>query len=71
MVGAFKRTIGLLIDESRYWLAEKLKEGDVADEKFRHRIVRGISVMNLTLDAMALKDLGANMNFFRERLVLM
>jgi len=71
VVGVFKATVGLLIDEGRDWLAEKLKEGDVTDEKFRDRIVREINAMNLKLDAIAWKDLGASMNFFKEGLALM
>lgn len=71
MVGVFKATIGLLMDEGRDWLAEKLKEGDVTDEKFRDWIVREINAMNLKLDAIAWKDLGASMNFFKEGLTLM
>lgn len=68
MVGVFKATIGLLMDEGRDWLAQKLKEGDVTD-KFRDWIVRGINAM--LMDAIAWKDLGASMNFFKEGLALM
>ena len=35
----FKATIGLLINKARDTVAEKLKEGDVTDEKFRSLIV--------------------------------
>ena len=71
MVGVFKATIGLLIDKGRDWLAEKLREGDVTDEEIRDFIVREINAMNLKLDAIARKDLGASMNFFTEGLTLM
>lgn len=71
MVGVFKATIGLLIDKGRDWLAEKLREGDVTDETFRDLIVREINAMNLKLDAIARKDLGASMNFLTEGLALM
>lgn len=71
VVGVLKATFGLLMDESRDWLAQKLKEGDVTDEKFRDCIVREINAMNLKLDAIAWKDLGASMNFFKEGLALM
>lgn len=70
-VGAFKATVGALMDETRDWLAQKLKEGDVTDEKLRDLIVREIDAMNLKLDAIAWKDLGASMNFFKEGLALM
>lgn len=34
VVGVLRATIGLLMDEGRDWLAQKLKEGDVTDENF-------------------------------------
>lgn len=71
VVGVLRATIGLLMDEGRDWLAQKLKEGDVTDEKFRDWIVREINAMNLKLDAIAWKDLGASMNFFKEGLALL
>lgn len=70
MVGVFKATLGF-VDKSRDLLAEELKEGDVTDEKLRNWIVREIDAMNLKLDAIAWKDLGASMDFFKEGLVLM
>ena len=47
----FKATIGLLINKARLdTAAEKLKEGDVTDEKFRSFIVREIDQINSKLD---------------------
>ena len=42
----FKTTIGLLINKARDKAVEKLKEGDVTDEKFRSVIVREIDKIN-------------------------
>ena len=39
----FKATIGLLVNKGRDMAAEKLKEGDVTDQKFRGLIVREIN----------------------------
>lgn len=71
LYGVFKATIGLLISKCRDVLAEKLKEGDVTDEKFRDWIVREIDAINSKLDSIAWKDLGASINFFKEGIVLM
>lgn len=70
MVGMFKATLGLLVDKSRDLLAEELKGGDVADEKLRNWIVREIDAMDLKLDAIAWKDLGASVDFFKEGILL-
>ena len=71
VLSVFKVTIGFLIDKCRDCLAEKFKEGDVTDEKVRDWVIREINAMNLKLDAIARKDLGASMNFFTEGLALM
>ena len=47
VLSVFKVTVGLLIDKGRDCLAEKLKEGDVTDEKFRDWVIREINAMNL------------------------
>ena len=67
----FKATIGFLISKGRDLLAEKLKDGDVTDEKFRDWIVREIDAVNSKLDSIAWKDLGASINYFKEGIVLM
>ena len=38
----FKATIGLIVDKGRDVAAQRLKEGDVADQKFRSLIVRDL-----------------------------
>lgn len=49
----FKVTFGLLIDETRDSTAEKLKEGDVTNGKFRSLIVRQIEQIDSKLDTLA------------------
>ncbi|XP_078371671.1 uncharacterized protein LOC144655320 [Oculina patagonica] len=67
----FKATIGLLINKARDTAAEKLKEGDVTDEKFRSLIVREIDQINSKLDGLARKDLLSSINIFKEGIAIL
>ncbi len=67
----FKATIGLLINKARDTAAEKLKEGDVTDEKFRRLIVREIDQINSKLDGLARKDLLSSVNTFKEGIAIL
>ena len=60
----FKATIGLIVDKGRDVAAEKMKEGDVADQKFRSLIVRDLKEIENKLDALSQKDLKAAVDFF-------
>ena len=60
----FKATIGLIVDKGRDVAAERLKEGDVADQKFRSLIVRDLKEIHYKLDALSQKDLNAAVDFF-------
>ena len=60
----FKATIGLIVDKGRDVAAEMMKEGDVADQKFRSLIVRDLKEIHHKLDALSQKDLGAAVDFF-------
>ena len=60
----FKATVGLIVDKGRDVAAEKLKEGDVADQKFRSLIVRDLKEIHYKLDALSQKDLNAAIDFF-------
>ena len=60
----FKATIGLIVDKGRDVAAERMKEGDVADQKFRSLIVRDLKEIHYKLDALSQKDLNAAMDFF-------
>ena len=62
----FKATIGLLMNKARDKAAEKLKDGDVTDQKFRGLIVREIDDIKKKLDGLSRKDLLASMSFFKE-----
>ena len=62
----FKLAIGLLVDKGRDKAAEKLKDGDVTDQKFRGLIVREIDDIKSKLDGLSRKDLVASINFFEE-----
>ena len=62
----FKLTIGLLVDKGRDKAAEKLKDGDVTDQKFRGLIVREIDDIKSKLDGLSRKDLVASISFFEE-----
>ena len=52
-----KTVVGLLIDKARDRAAEKLKEGDVTDNKIRQLIQREIEDIKSKLDALSRKDL--------------
>lgn len=60
----FKATIGLIVDKGRDVAAEKMKEGDVADQKFRSLIVRDLKEIHYKLNALSQKDLKAAVDFF-------
>ena len=67
----FKATIGLLVNKGRDKAAEKLKGGDVTDQKFRGLIVREIDDIKSKLDGLSRKDLGASISSFKEGIVLL
>ena len=60
----FKVTIGLIVDKGRDVAAERMKEGDVTDQKFRSLIVRDLKEIHGKLDALSQKDLNAAIDFF-------
>ena len=62
----FKVTIGLLVNKGRDKAAERLKDGDVTDQRFRGLIVREIDDIKSKLDGLSMKDLVASISFFEE-----
>ena len=64
ITSVFKVTIGLAATKARNVLAERLKEGDVADQKFRDLIVSDIKDIKSKLDALSRKDVGAAVDYF-------
>ena len=64
ILAVFKATIGLIVDKGRDVAAERMKEGDVTDQKFRSLIVRDLKEIHNKLDALSQKDLKAAVDFF-------
>ncbi|PFX11416.1 Brain tumor protein, partial [Stylophora pistillata] len=64
-------TIGLLVRKGRNELAEKLKDGDVTDQKFHSLIVREIYDIKSKLDALSRKDFETSISFFEEGMALL
>ena len=64
ILAVFKATIGLIVDEGRDVAAERMKEGDVTDQKFRSLVVRDLKEIHNKLDALSQKDLNAAVDFF-------
>ena len=71
VTAVFKATIGLLVNKGRDKVAEKLKDGDVTDQKFRGLIVREIDDIKSKLDGLSRKDLLASISFFEEGIELL
>ena len=67
----FKVTIGLLVNKGGDKAAEKLKDGDITDQKFRGLIVREIDDVKSKLDGLSRKDLLASISFFEEGIELL
>ena len=59
-----KGTIGLIVKKGRDVAAEKLKDGDVTDQKLRGLIVSELNDIKGKLDALSQKDLKAAVDFF-------
>ena len=64
-------TLGLLVKKGRKKLAEKLKDGDAAEQQLRSWIIEEFDNVNSKLDAMARSDLGASISFFKEGVVFL
>ena len=57
LVCVFKATVGFLVNKSRDAAAEKLKDGDVTNQRLRDLIARELSEVKSKLDGLARKDL--------------
>ena len=71
LTAVFKATIGLLVNKGRDKAADKLKDGDVTDQRFRGLIVREIDDIKAQLKGLARKDLLASISFFKEGIELL
>ena len=61
----FNTTIGWLVNKGRDMTAERLKKGDVADQKIRDLIVREVEDIKSKLDGLSRKDLLAAVDSFK------
>ena len=59
ITAVFKATVGLVVNKGRNVMADKLKEGDVADQKVRDMIIGDMEDVKSKLNALSRKDLGA------------
>lgn len=66
-----KDALGFLVKKSRGYVADKLKDGDVVDQKLFSWIVNEIQNINLKLDAGAKSDLGASLLTLKEGFILL
>ena len=65
ITSVFSATIGWLVNKGRDVIAERLKEGDVADEKIRDLIVREVEDIKSKLDGLSRKDLLVAVDSFK------
>ena len=66
-----KDALGFFVKKGRGYVADKLKDGDVVDQKLRSWIVNEIESINLKLGAGAKSDLGASLSTLKEGFVLL
>ena len=59
-------TVGFLCGKARDKAANKLKDGDLADEKLREIIVQDLTDIKSKLDCLSLKDLDSSYSFLEE-----
>ena len=71
ITAVFKATIGLLVNKGRDKAAERLKDGDVTEQKFRSVIVREIDDIKSKLDGLSRKDLLTSISFFEDGIELL
>ena len=71
VAAVFKVTIALLVNKGRDKAEERLREGDVTDQKFRGLIVGELDDVKSKLDGLSRKDLLASISFFEEGIALL
>ena len=71
VTGVLNLTFGLLWSKVRDHTAEKLKEGDMTDEKCRQLIVRELDDITTKIDGLARKDLLSSVSFLKEGLTFL
>jgi len=71
VTAVFKATIGLIVNKGRDKAAERLREGDITEQKFRSAIVREIDDIKSKLDGLSKIHLLASISFFEEGIELL
>ena len=71
ITGILRSTVGLLCDKARDSAANKLKDGDLADQKLCEMIVKDLTDIKSKLDCLSLKDLNASYSFLKEGMELL
>jgi hypothetical protein len=71
ITGILRSTVGLLCDKARDSAANKLKDGDLSDQKLREIIVKGLADIKPKLDCLSLKDLDSSYSFLKEGVQLL
>ena len=66
-----RSTVGFLCGKARDSAANKLKDGDLADEKLREIIVKDLTDIKSKLDCLSLKDLDSSYSFLKEGVKLL
>ena len=66
VMAILKATVGKLLNKGRRMVADRLKEGDVTDERFRILVVNEIDEIKSKLDGIARAPLLASISFFKE-----
>ena len=61
-----RSTVGLLCDKAGDSAANKLKDGDLADEKLREIILKDLTDIRFKLDCLSLKDLDSSFSLLKE-----
>ena len=61
-----RSTVGFLCDKARDSAANKLKDGDLADEKLRAIIVKDLTDIKSKLDCLSLENLDSSFSFLKE-----
>ena len=71
MFALLKNSAGFLLKKGRQLAAEKLKDGDVTNQKLRSVIVDKLYDLSCKIDAFAQGDLKTSVSFFKEGLVFL
>ena len=71
ITGILRSTVDLLFDKARDSPANKLKDGNLIDEKLREIIVKDLSDIKSKLDCLPLKDLEASYSLLKEGVKLL